>query len=422
MSAIILFGIFFLLISISVPIGHAIGIAAAVCLIFLTDLDISIFAQTSLNGLDSFSILSIPFFMLAGNLMARGGVARRIVDFADTCIGFVTGGLSVVTTVSCMFFGAISGSAVATTTAIGAAMIPEMEKAGYNKDFLAALAAAAGTIGVIIPPSTCFILYGVVTRTSIKDLFTAGILPGILMGIAIIIVCIYKSKKHGWRSDKDRPTLKSVWISFKKSFFALLMPVIILGGIYGGIFSPSEASVVSVVYCILVSVFIYKEFTAKTLYAAFREMVELNGYTMFMMSFATAFTYFLTIEQIPNTITDFFLGISDNGIVVLLLINLLLLIIGLVIDNIPATIIMAPILLPVVEAYGMDPITFGMVMTLNLAIGFITPPYGVNLFMAAAVSGVSMEKISRQVIPFIFALLVVLILLTYIPILTLVFV
>ena len=241
-----------------------------------------------------------------------------------------------------MFFGAISGSAVATTTAIGAAMIPEMEKAGYDKSFSAALAAAAGTIGVIIPPSTCFILYGVVTRTSIKDLFTAGVIPGIMMGIAIIIVCIYKSKKYHWQSSKPKPTFKAVVKSFKESIFALIMPVIILGGIYSGVFSPSEASVVSVVYCVVISIFVYKELTWKTLYEGFRALVELNGVTMFMMGFATAFTYFLTIEHIPDMMTNFFLGISDNGVIVFLMINVLLLAVGLVIDNIPATIIMAP--------------------------------------------------------------------------------
>ena len=413
-SAILLFAVFFLLIIIGVPIGYAIGVSALVS-IFSAGVNPVIFITSSLAGSNSFTLMAVPFFMLAGNLMATGGVAKRIVNFVNSFFGYVTGGLSIVTTVACMFFGAISGSAVATTSAIGAFMIPEMEKHGYDKDFAATLAAAAGSVGVIIPPSVPFVIYAVAVNTSVKDLFLAGIIPGIMMGIAMIIVCVITARRHDWRGNTGRPSLRMVCKTFKEGFFALLMPVIILGGIYGGIFTATEASVVSVVYCVLVSMFIYREMTLRDLYNTVRDMVGLCGVTMFMMGFANAFSYYLSLERIPNAIAEVFLRVSENPIIVLLMINILLLIVGCVVDNIPATIILSPILLPVVEQLGMSPITFGVVLTMNLAIGFVTPPYGIDLFVASAVSGVPLEKLCKRVLPFILSLLVVLMLITYVP-------
>lgn len=415
MEIAVLFGSFFILLLLSVPVGHAIGISGLLSFLICTDYSPMVFIKSSLSGTDSFTLLAVPFFMLAGNLMATGGIAKRIVNFADSLLGWLTGGLSIVTTIACMFFGAVSGSAVATTSAIGSFMIPEMEKKGYDKDFSAALAAAAGSVGVIIPPSVPLVIYGVAVNASVKDLFTAGILPGIMMGIAMIIVCVITSRKHGWKGDAKRPELKKVWKAFKEGFWALLMPVIILGGIYKGIFTPTEASVVSVVYCIVVSMFVYKEMDLKGLYKGFLGIVNLCGITLFMMGFANAFSYFLTIEQIPNRLTELFLGISHNKFVILLMINILLLIVGCVIDNIPATIILAPILLPVVKAMGMSPTTFGVMLTMNLAIGFITPPYGINLFMATAVSGVPMDAMMKRIGGLLASLLVVLMLITYVP-------
>lgn len=415
MQVAVLFGSFFLLLMLSVPIGHSIGISALLAIVLCTDYSPMIFIKSALAGTDSFTLLAVPFFMLAGNLMATGGIAKRIVNFADSLLGWMTGGLSIVTTVACMFFGAVSGSAVATTSAIGSFMIPEMEKKGYDRDFSASLSAAAGSVGVIIPPSVPLVIYGVAVNASVKDLFTAGILPGIMMGLAMIVVCVITSKKHGWKGDAKKPNLKYVWKSFKDGFFALLMPVIILGGIYGGIFTPTEASVVSVVYCIIVSMLIYREMDMKGLYKAFSDLVGLCGITLFMMGFANSFSYFLAIEQIPSMLTDLFLGISSNRYVILFMINILLLIVGCVLDNIPATIILAPILLPVVEAIGMSPVTFGIMLTMNLAIGFVTPPYGINLFMATAISGVPMEAMMKKMVGFLIALLIVLMLITYVP-------
>ncbi|WP_028255370.1 TRAP transporter large permease [Veillonella magna] len=422
MDAISLFGIFFVLLFIGVPIGYAIGIATVITIAVFTPLSPMIIAQNAIAGVDSFPLLAIPFFMLAGNLMRSGGIARRLVDFFQSIIGHVTGGLGMVTIVVCMFFAAISGSAVATVSAVGAFMIPEMVKHGYSKSFAAAITAAAGTIGVIIPPSIPFVIYGVVANASITKMFTAGILPGVLMGVALMIVCYIVSKKNGYVGSDERKSAKEIWTAFKEAFWAILSPVIILGGIYSGIFTPTEAAVVSVVYSLIVGVFIYKELDYKETYAAFRDAIDVNGATTFMIGLSAAFAVLLTLEKIPLKIAMFITGLSDNGIIILLLINAFLLLVGMFIDNIPATIILSPILLPVAVKLGMDPITFGVMLTMNLAIGFCTPPYGINLFVASAISKVDMGLLSRKILWPIIGLLAVLALVTYVDPVTMMFI
>ena len=421
MDVAILFLIFFILLMLSVPIGYAIGIATLITLISFSSIPITMIAQNAVAGVDSFPLLAIPFFMLAGNLMSSGGIAKRLVDFFESIIGHITGGLGMVTVVVCMFFAAISGSAVATVSAVGAFMIPEMVKHGYSKSFSAALTAAAGTIGVIIPPSVPFVIYGVVSGTSITELFTAGFLPGILMGVALIIICYIVSKKNGYKGTDRKPSLKEIFISFKKAFWAILSPVIILGGIYSGKFTPTEAAVISVVYSFIVGVFIYKELTFKGAYVAFKDAIVVNGATTFMVGLSTAFAALLTMEQIPAKIASFILSISNNGFIVLLLINIFLLVVGMFIDNIPATIILTPILLPIAVSFGMSPITFGIMLTMNLAIGFCTPPYGIDLFVASAISKVGMDQISKQILKLIVGLIIVLLLVTYVKPITTVF-
>ena len=422
MDAISLFGIFFVLLFIDVPIGYAIGIATVITIAVFTPLSPMIIAQNAIASVDSFPLLAIPFFMLAGNLMRSGGIARRLVDFFQSIIGHVTGGLGMVTIVVCMFFAAISGSAVATVSAVGAFMIPEMVKHGYSKSFAAAITAAAGTIGVIIPPSIPFVIYGVVANASITKMFTAGILPGVLMGVALMIVCYIVSKKNGYVGSDERKCAKEIWTAFKEAFWAILSPVIILGGIYSGIFTPTEAAVVSVVYSLIVGVFIYKELDYKETYAAFCDAIDVNGATTFMIGLSAAFAVLLTLEKIPLKIAMFITGLSDNGIIILLLINAFLLLVGMFIDNIPATIILSPILLPVVVKLGMDPITFGVMLTMNLAIGFCTPPYGINLFVASAISKVDMGLLSRKILWPIIGLLAVLALVTYVDPVTMMFI
>jgi len=405
----------------SVPIGYAIGIATLITLISFSNIPITMIAQNAVAGVDSFPLLAIPFFMLAGNLMSSGGIAKRLVDFFESIIGHITGGLGMVTVVVCMFFAAISGSAVATVSAVGAFMIPEMVKHGYSKSFSAALTAAAGTIGVIIPPSVPFVIYGVVSGSSITELFTAGFLPGILMGVALIIICYIVSKKNGYKGTDKKISLKDILISFKKAFWAILSPVIILGGIYSGKFTPTEAAVISVVYSFVVGVFIYKELDFKGAYTAFKDAIVVNGATTFMVGLSTAFAALLTMEQIPAKIASFILSISNNSFIVLLLINIFLLLVGMFIDNIPATIILTPILLPIAISFGMSPITFGIMLTMNLAVGFCTPPYGIDLFVASAISKVGMDEISKQILKMIVGLIIVLLLVTYIKPVTTIF-
>lgn len=359
--------------------------------------------------------MAVPFFMLAGNLMSGGGIAKRILDFFDTFMGFIIGGLSMVTTITCMFFAAISGSAMATTSAVGSFMIPAMKEHGYDEGFSAGICAAAGTIGVIIPPSVPFVIYGVATGTSITDLFKAGFLPGIAMGIALMIVCFFISKKEGFKGETKEFSLKAVWVSFKEAFWALLSPVIILGGIYSGYFTPTEAAVISVVYSYIVGRFVYHELDRKGAYKALHDTIVVNGATTFMVGLSSAFAAYLSLAGIPRQLAAAMLQITDNKILLFIIINVFLLVVGCLVDNIPATIILAPILLPVVKSLGMSPVTFGIMLTMNLAIGFCTPPYGIDLFVASAISGVSIGKMMKYMFWFIFALLIVLALVTYWP-------
>lgn len=421
MESIVLFGIFFILLILGVPIGYAIGISTLVNIVSFTNMPTMMIAQNSIAGVDSFPLLAIPFFMLAGNLMSSGGIAKRLVDFFQSFIGHITGGLGMVTIVVCMFFAAISGSAVATVSAVGAFMIPQMVNHGYSKGFSTALTAAAGTIGVIIPPSVPFVIYGVVSGASITQMFTAGFLPGILMGVALMIVCYIVSKKKGYKGNEERKSLTEIFHAFIDAFWAIMSPVIILGGIYAGIFTPTEAAVVSVVYSFIIGVFVYKELNLKDAYKAFRDAIVVNGATTFMVGLSTAFAALLTMEQIPMKIASFITSLSNNGIIILILINIFLIIVGMFIDNIPGTIILTPILLPIVLGLGMSPITFGIMLTMNLAIGFCTPPYGINLFVATAISKVGMSVLTKEIMKFIFALIVVLMLVTFVPFITNVF-
>ncbi len=285
-----------------------------------------------------------------------------------------------ISTSTCLFFGAISGSAMATASAVGSFMIPEMDREKYDKGYSASLLAAAGTIGILIPPSIPLVIYGVVTGTSIGNLFIAGIFPGLLMALALMLVNYVISKKHGYRGSDQKFTFREKLRIIIMGLPVLFSPIIVLGGIYAGIFTPTEASVLSVVYAVLIGKFVYKELNRKNLYKSLYESMVITGIPTFMVGLSAAFSNYLSIAQIPAQITAFLLNVSDNPIVILILINLFLLFVGSIIDNIPACIILAPILLPVVSDFGMDPIQFGVIMTLNLAIGFVTPPYGSNLF------------------------------------------
>ena len=409
----VLFGTMFLLMMIGSPIAVALGVATMVTMTATTNISLTTMSTACLSGLDSFPLMAIPFFMLAGNLMKSGGISRRILDFADAVVGWVTGSVGMVTVVASMFFAALSGSSPATVTAIGGITIPEMKEEGYDPAYATAITAAAGTIGVIIPPSIPFVIYGVAAQCSISDLFLAGIIPGILIGVVLMIVNYVTAKKCGFGHTKKfhaghllRTVGDSIW--------ALLVPVIILGGIYGGIFTPTESAVAAIIYSIFVGVFIYHELDLKSILEAFKETALINGQTTFLVGISMAFARFLTMSQVPGTLAKGILGIS-NPIAILLVINLFLLVVGCFIDNISSTVILTPILLPIVAGIGMSPIQFGIVMTVNLAIGFITPPYGCNLFFASAISNVSVVDIAKKILPMIGVMLIVLMALTFIP-------
>lgn len=401
--------------AISLPIGIAMGLATMLCLVFATNIDPIMVAQNAFAGIDSFSLMAIPFFMLAGNFMRYGGISKRLLDLADNIVGFFTGGLGAITTFTAMFYAAISGSGPATVSAIGSFMIPEMEEKGYNKGYATALSAAAGTIGVIIPPSIPFVIYGVATGTSIGDMFKAGVIPGLLMGLALMLYNWATSKKYGWKGNGRRFNFKALGKSFIDSFWAILSPVIILGGIYGGFFTPTEAAAVSCVYTFIIGTFVYKEIHWKEFVDCMKDTVVIAGATSFIVGMSTSFAYVMTLEQVPETLSAFILGISDNKIIILLLMNVFLLVVGMFMDNISSCTILAPILLPVAVALGVNPVHFGIVMTMNLAIGFITPPYGVNLFVGSSVAHIPFERIVKWIWPFIGVIIVVLLLTTYIP-------
>jgi len=415
MQVALLFGLLIIFISLSLPIGIALGLSTVLTLVFASNIPTMMIAQNSFAGLDSFPLMAIPFFILAGNLMEYAGISKRLINFCNSLVGFITGGLAMVTTLTCMFFAAISGSGPATVSAIGSFMMPAMKENNYDIGYAAAVTASSGSIGVIIPPSIPFVIYAVATGTSIGALFLGGIIPGILIGVGLMLTNYIMSKKLGYKSTGAKPTFKSIWKSFKEAFFSLLVPVIILGGIYGGIFTPTEAAVVGVFYALVVGVFIYRELTFKKICSALKDTVLINGATTFMIGLSLSFANFLTMAQIPAKVSSFLLGLNTSPIIVLLIINVFLLIVGCFIDNISSCIILAPILLPVVVKLGLNPIHFGVLMTVNLAIGFVTPPYGANLFVASGVGNVPLERIVKFIFPFIISMLICLMLITYIP-------
>ena len=415
MVAAVLFIALVVTLVLNMPVGIAIGVSSLCAILADGRISSLYIVQQLVTSADSFPLMAIPLFILAGELMGAGGVSKRLLNVCNVFLGRFTGGLATVTIVLCMFFAAVSGSGPATVAAIGSMVIPTMLDKGYSKSFTLALIATAGSIGVIIPPSIPMVIYGVSTSTSISSLFMAGFLPGILIGFSLIVVSYLYCKKQGWKGDERKYTAKEKLAAIWDAKWALLNPIIILGGIYAGIFTPTEAAAVAAVYAFICGAFIYREFNIKEMFATIGNACNTTGTTMVIIGCATAFTKILTIEKIPGAITNGIINFTDNKILILLLINVLLLIVGCFMDTTPAMMVLAPILLPIAAQFGVDPIHFGIVMVVNLAIGFITPPLGINLFVASRVGRSDLETVCSGIIKFILVMVVYLLLITFIP-------
>lgn len=405
MAVVLIFVFTIVFIALSVPIGISIGLSTLLAMMMTGNVGTALIAQKAFTGVDSFTLLAIPLFILSGQLMTYGGISKRLVKVADDLIGFVTGGYAMVTTVACMFFSAISGSAPATASAIGSFMIPEMKKRNYSGGFACAITACAGSIGVIIPPSVAFVIYGNAVGVSITDLFVAGVIPGILVGVGLMVVSHFVCKKNGWMGNPERACLRQFLIDLKDAFWAILMPVIMLGGIYAGVFTPTEAAVISVVYAFFVSMFIYRELTWKQLIDACISTALINGATSFMIALSASFANYLTMQQVAAKAVNFIGGLNVNKVFVFMLVLLLLLFVGCFIDSISSTVILAPILLPIMQSYGMGGVQFGIMMTIALCVGFVTPPYGCNLFVASGIGKTPLEETAKASIPMIASML-----------------
>ena len=418
----ILFTVFILLLIINVPVSMSLGLSAVAALIysaaFLDNaVPLILVPQKMVTSVDSFPLMAIPFFMIAGALMERGGISRRLIDVAKSIIGATTGGLALVTVMASMFFAAISGSAPATVAAIGTLMIPAMVKQGYDHSFAAATQASAGYIGVIIPPSIPMITYGVVTGTSIGTVFMAGFLPGILIGLTLMTVAYLTARKRGYKPGE--PTdFRKFGRAMREGFWAILMPIIILGGIYTGWFTPTEAANIAVVYGFVVSFFIYRELKLKDIPGILKTAAISSAMVMLLIATATAFGVILTREQIPAAMANMFIEMTSDPLVFLLIVNVFLLILGTFMETNAGIIIVAPILFPVVMQLGIDPVHFGVIMVINLAIGMITPPLGVNIFVACGITKLKVEQIVAANWKYLFASLVALTVLTYFPSIT----
>ena len=395
-----------------IPIYLALGIGTLVAL-NMADMPFIVLPQKLFAGMNSSSLLAIPFFMLAGNIMSRS-ITGKLIDVSNALIGWIKGSLAVVTVLASALFGAISGSGVATASAVGGTTIPAMKEEGYPDHFAAAISGIAAILGPIIPPSITLIVYASITDLSVSKLFVGSVIPGILMAVGLIIYALFYGKKNDLPAH-ERKSAKEVLLIFKDSIWALLMPVIILGGIYGGIFTPTEAAAVSVIYSIIVGCVIYRELDLKKLIQCTKNACETTASILIVIGCAAGFSKVLTLGRIPTTVASAMLALTDSKIVILLLINVLLLIVGCFMETLCAIMILAPILYPVVTAMGVDVTHFGIIMVVNLAIGFNTPPLGVNLFVASRVGETTLDTVIKGIIPFLALMIITLLCITYIP-------
>lgn len=409
----VLFGYFVIFLALGVPISMSLGLASIFTIWLNEPINMSYVGQLTFASIDKTAIMCIPFFVISGDLMGIGGLSRRLFAMADEFLGSAYGGLALATVVTCVLFGAMSGSGPATVAAIGALCVPAMIERGYDKKFAAAIVACAGAIGVLIPPSNPFVVYAISANVSVGKLFMAGIVPGLLVAAVLMVYSYFKAKKEGWRGE-DRPrTAKTKLAALWEAKWALMVPVIILGGIYGGFMTPTEAAAVAAFYGLIVGVFVHKEITIKNLIPAMVNSAGTSSMIILLMAMAQIFGSIMSIERIPTMVAEFILGLTSSKILILILINILLLIVGTFMEALAAIIILVPLLLPIVTPLGVDPLHFGVIMVLNLAIGFITPPVGVNLFVASGISNVKLADIAKAAFPMLGLMIVVLLVVTY---------
>ncbi|MDA3950845.1 MAG: TRAP transporter large permease [Spirochaeta sp.] len=413
--AAILFLSFFVLLLLGLPVALAIGVSSLAALLS-EGVPLMLMTQRMFSGTDSFALIAVPFFILAGDLMAAGKVSKTLVDFADAVFGFLKGGLSIVSVLAGMFFAAISGSGAATTAAVGSTLVPELKRKGYEESSAASLIAAAGTIGVVIPPSVPMIIYAVIADQSVADLFLAGFLPGVVMGVGLMTIAIVQAYRRNY--PKGTPfSVKTILVTFKDAIWGLLTPVIILGGIFSGYFTPSEAAVIAVNYALFVSLFIYRDNTLKEIYDIMIRSVITTGVIMFVIATSAILSWTLANWNIPTLVAQWVLSMSADPYVIMLLITAVVLVTGVFVETASALIILTPVFLPLVNTLGIDLVHFGLIIVVGLAIGMITPPVAINLYVASSITGLSLEKITRAILPYLFGLVVVLLLVVYVPIL-----
>ncbi|RYC28277.1 TRAP transporter large permease [Yersinia pseudotuberculosis] len=415
MDAFILVFTLAILLAIGVPVAYAVGLSA-IAGAFWIDLPLEAVMIQITSGVNKFSLLAIPFFILAGAIMAEGGIARRLVNFAYIFVGFIRGGLSLVNIVASTFFGAISGSSVADTASIGSVMIPEMDKKGYPRDFAAAVTASGSVQAILTPPSHNSVIYSLATggTVSISALFIAGIVPGLLLSLTLMLMCVGFAYKRGYPKGERVPFRQALKI-FVDTLWGLMTVVIIMGGILSGVFTATESAAIACLWSFFVTMFVYRDYKWSELPKLMYRTVKTVTIVMILIGFAASFGAIMTYMQLPERITDFFTSISDNKYVILMCINIMLLLIGTLMDMAPLILILTPVLMPVTNSLGIAPVHFGMIMLINLGIGLITPPVGSVLFVASAVSKQKIEQVVKAMLPFYGALFFVLMLVTYIP-------
>ena len=413
----ILFTVFIALLVIGVPVAFSIGSAAAITIAFgLGTNRLMMIIQRMFESCNSFSLIAVPFFILAGDLLSKGKISRLLVEFCESVLGVIRGGLSIVSVLAGMFFAAISGSGAATTAAVGGALIGELKARGYREDASAALIAAAGTIGVVIPPSVPMVLYAVIAEVSVSSLFKAGFVPGFIMGSMLIVIAIYQGYRLGYPKGSGFSFLR-VLKSFLFAIPGIMMPVIILGGIFSGIFTPSEAAAIAVVYAVFVSMFVYRDLTLKGLFEIMLGSARTSAVIMIIIACSGPFGWCLANWRIPETISSAVLSVSTNKYTIMLLISIIILIAGVFMETSSAIILLTPVFLPLVKALGVSTLHFGVLFVVGIAIGMITPPVAINLFVASGITGLSLEKISRAVVPYLVGLIAVFLGIVFVPLL-----